>query len=201
MVPGTCEPIEASGRAWCAEEDDSTSHVEGACHRFRTMLKRGKMSQDERDIKRRRASTPEDEEEGRGKIGALKADLDRVASGAALALEVAGLKTPTRALGKKRLLVSGGLSFLFGPLGFLYAAPLKEAIPAIVVYVAAFWLLSLVLPTLLLVWPLAVVNVLTGVAGALYAWGFNSAGKRVPMVLKEPDGDAPPLRRLLSKKD
>lgn len=165
------------------------------------MLKRGKMSQDERDIKRSRRSAQEDEQEPRGKIGSLKADLDRVASGAALALEVAGLKTPTRALGKKRLLVSGGLSFLFGPFGFLYAAPLKEAIPAIVVYVAAFWLLSLVLPSLLLVWPLAIVNVATAAAGALYAWGFNSAGKRVPMILKEPDSEAPPLRRLLSKKD
>ena len=79
------------------------------------------------------------------------------------------------------------------------AAPLKEAIPAIVVYVAVFWLLGLLLPSLLLVWPLAIVNVLTGVVGALYAWGFNSAGKRVPMVLKEKDAEAPPLRKLLVK--
>lgn len=175
--------------------------LKGAGPRFETMLKRGKMSQDERDIKRRGASAREEDEDGRGKLGALKADFDRVASGASLALEVAGLKTPTRALGKKRLLVSGGLSFLFGPFGWLYAAPLKEAIPAIVAYVAVFWLLSLFLPTLLLVWPLGIVNVLTGAAGALYAWGFNSAGKRVPMVLKESDGDAPPLRKLLAKKD
>jgi hypothetical protein len=157
------------------------------------------MSQDERDSKRTKASADTAPDSGPSRIGALKADFDRVASGAALAMEVAGLKSPTRPLGKKRVLVAGGISFLFGPFGWLYAAPLKEAIPAIVVYVAVFWLLGLLLPSLLLVWPLAIVNVLTGVVGALYAWGFNSAGKRVPMVLKEKDAEAPPLRKLLVK--
>lgn len=126
------------------------------------MLKRATMSQDERDRKRaKRPTDTETEEERPGRIETLKADFDRVASGASLALEVAGLKTPTRPLGKKRVLVSAGLSFLFGPFGFLYAAPLKEAIPAIVAYVGVFWLLSLFLPSLLLVWPLAIVNVVT----------------------------------------
>lgn len=165
------------------------------------MLKRATMSQSERESKRTKRSSDPDTEDRPGRIDALRADLDRVTSGASLALEVAGLKTPTRNLGKKRVLVSTGLSFLFGPFGFLYAAPLKEAIPAIVVYVAVFWLLSLFLPSLLLVWPLAIVNVVTAIAGGLYAWGFNSAGKRVPMLLKEKDGESPPLRKLLGKRD
>jgi hypothetical protein len=159
------------------------------------------MSEPERKTKRATSETDDEGGSEKSRMGALKADFDRVASGATLALEVAGLKTPTRALGKKKLLTSGILSFLFGPLGWLYAAPLKEAIPAIVVYVAVFGLLNMILPSLLLVWPLAIVNVLTGVAGALYAWGFNSAGKRVPLVLKEKgDGEEPPLRKLLAKK-
>ena len=149
----------------------------------------------------RAARQAESDDEGdapeKGRLASLKADLDKVASGASLAMEVAGLKTPTRPLGKKRVLVSGALSFLFGPFGWLYAAPLKEAIPVIVAYVVTFWLLGLLLPSLLLVWPLAIVNVLSGVAGALYAWGFNSAGKRVPMVLKE--SGASPIRKLTSK--
>ena len=162
----------------------------------------GAMKLDARED-RETADEEEDAAEGAesGRNESLKARVDRVASGAALALEVAGLKAPTRPLGKKKLLTSGVLSFLFGPFGWLYAAPLKEAIPAIVVYVGVFWLLNLFLPSLLLVWPLAIVNVMTGVAGALYAWGFNSAGKRVPLVLKE-DGsrEAPPLRKLFGKK-
>lgn len=157
------------------------------------------------DAREEREAAEDDEEddarEESTRQESLKARVERVTSGAALALEVAGLKTPTRPLGKKKLLTSGLLSFLFGPFGWLYAAPLKEAIPAIVVYVVVFWLLNLVLPSLLLVWPLAIVNVLAAIAGALYAWGFNSAGKRVPLVMKESDAaEAPPLRKLLRRK-
>jgi len=159
------------------------------------------MSEPERKTQRTTVKVEDEGSSEKSRISGLKADFDRVASGASLALEVAGIKTPTRALGKKKLLTSGVLSFLFGPLGWLYSAPLKEAIPAIVVYVAVFGLLNMILPSLLLVWPLAIVNVLTGIAGTLYAWGFNSAGKRVPLVLKEKgDDEEPPLRKLLGKK-
>ena len=133
------------------------------------------------------------------RLEALKAEVDRVASGATLALEVAGFKSPTRPLGKKKLLVSGALSFFFGPLGWLYAAPLREAIPVIVVYVALGWLLNAIVP-FLLVYVLGITSVASAIAGVLYAWGFNSAGKRVPLLLKEKDGEEPPVRKLLSKK-
>lgn len=163
------------------------------------------MNQNAREQRRTDAAEEDEEDEAEGAASGrpetLRTRVERVTSGAALVMEVAGLKTPTRALGKKKLLTSGVLSFLFGPFGWLYAAPLKEALPAIGVYVAVFWLLNLFLPSLLLVWPLAIVNVLTGVAGALYAWGFNSAGKRVPLVLKESgSSESPPLRRLLDRK-
>ncbi len=157
------------------------------------------MKDDERKPSRSRSETAEDERGADGKLASLKAEVDRVAAGATLALEVAGIKTPTRALGKKRLLVSGGLSFFFGPLGWLYAAPLKEAIPVIVVYVVVCSILNAILP-FLLIYVLGIVNVASALAGVLYAWGFNSAGKRVPLVLKEKDGEEPPVRRLLSKK-
>jgi len=130
--------------------------------------------------------------------------MDRVTAGAALALEVAGLKEPTRPPGRKSLLASGLLSFLLGPFGWLYAAPLKEAIPVIVVYAALGWLLQLILPSFLLMYVVGIVNVASGVAGALYAWGHNSAGKRVPLLLKEKDGEDNPaatIRKLLSKKN
>ncbi|MBK8252110.1 MAG: hypothetical protein IPK82_05515 [Polyangiaceae bacterium] len=134
----------------------------------------------------------------RSRMEELKKDVDRVASGAALALEVAGIKTPTQPLGKKKLAVSGLLSFFLGPLGWLYAAPLKEAIPVIVVYLGVCWALNAILP-FLLVYLLSIVHLASAVGGVLYAWGFNSAGKRVPLFLKEKDGGSSPVRKLLVK--
>jgi hypothetical protein len=155
------------------------------------------MKEDERRAPGSKSASSDEREAGR--LASLKAEVDRVASGATLALEVAGLKTPTRALGKKSMLISGLLSFFLGPLGWLYAAPLKEAIPVIVVYVGVGWLLNAILP-FLLVYILALTSVASAIAGVLYAWGFNSAGKRVPLLLKEKDGEEPPVRKLLSKK-
>jgi hypothetical protein len=158
------------------------------------------MKETEREARR---AIPEeaDEEEGEqsadpGKLAALKANVERVTSTATLALEVAGIKTPTRPLGKKRLMLSGLLSLLFGPFGWFYAAPLKEAIPASLVYGVIVYVLS---GTFLMLPLGAVVNVIAAIAGILYAWGFNSAGKRVPLLLKEKEGPEPPLRKLLSK--
>lgn len=162
------------------------------------------MKQDERDVRRQKSATETDDDDSEsGKLQSLKAELDRVASGATLALEIAGLKKPTRPPGRKSLALSGILSFLLGPFGWLYAAPLKEAIPVILAYAALGWLLQLVLPSFLLMYLVGIVNVASGVAGALYAWGHNSAGKRVPLLLKESDGDENPaanIRKLLSKK-
>lgn len=157
------------------------------------------MKDDEHRPSRAKSETAEEERADEGKLASLKADVDRLASGATLALEVAGIKAPTRPLGKKRLLVSGLLSFFLGPLGWLYAAPLKEAIPVIVVYLGVGWLLNAILP-FLLIYVLSITQLVSAVAGVLYAWGFNSAGKRVPLFLKEKDGDEPPVRKLLAKK-
>jgi hypothetical protein len=156
------------------------------------------MKDDERRGSRSKAETARGERAEEGKLESLKAEVDRVASGATLALEVAGLKAPTRALGKKRLLVSGALSFFFGPLGWLYAAPLREAIPVIVVYVGVGWLLNAILPFLMF-YVLGIVNVASAVAGVLYAWSFNTEGRRATLFLKEKGGEEPPVRKLLSK--
>jgi hypothetical protein len=76
--------------------------------------------------------------------------------------------------GKKSLLLSGALSFFFGPLGWLYAGSLREAIPA----GAAFLLISYLLPTFLLL-PLAGIALpVSGIAGLVYAWQYNRTGKR-----------------------
>lgn len=107
----------------------------------------------------------------------LSAEVDRLTSGASLALRAAGLSKPTQSGQKKSMLASGALSFFFGPIGWIYAAPLKEALPAIIAYV----IVCSILPNFLLVYVLGLVNGFSGLAGALYAWSYNHSGERAPL--------------------
>lgn len=93
--------------------------------------------------------------------------------------------------GKKSLVASGLLSFFFGPLGWLYAAPLKEAVPAIVVY-ALFWL---VFSHFALFAPLfTLLHIAFGAAGVGYAWRHNQKGERTSLVPGDPRRALPPRR-------
>ncbi len=83
--------------------------------------------------------------------------------------------------GEKSLIASGALSFVLGPLGWLYAAPLQEAAPAIVVYL----LLCSFLPHLLLLPLLGLIHPLSTVIGAAYAWRYNQKGARTPLLPKD----------------
>jgi hypothetical protein len=117
----------------------------------------------------------------------LSEDVDRLTSGASLALRAAGIATKASASApaekdKKSLIASGALSFFFGPLGWLYAAPLKEAVPAILV----FAIVCAILPNFLLAYILPMVNIPSAIAGLAYAWSYNREGRRMPLVLKDP---------------
>jgi hypothetical protein len=81
---------------------------------------------------------------------------------------------------RKSLLLSAGLSF-FGPLGWLYAGSLKEAIPAaaIALLVAAIVPSFLLMPVLWLVMPLSALT------GLVYAWQYNRHGHRSPIFLDD----------------
>lgn len=78
--------------------------------------------------------------------------------------------------GEKNWMISGGASLL-GPIGWLYAGSLREAVPA-----TAAWLLvaSFVWKVLPFLWMplLMVVMPLSGIAGVIYALQYNRAGKR-----------------------
>jgi hypothetical protein len=74
----------------------------------------------------------------------------------------------------KSVVASGVLSAVLGPLGWLYAAPLREALPGAAVYVG----LCAVLPHFLLVPMLGVLAPISGVAGVYYAWRHNQTGQR-----------------------
>jgi hypothetical protein len=89
--------------------------------------------------------------------------------------------------GKKSLLVSSGLSLL-GPVGWLYAAPFRESVPALLAFAVIYKLLPsfLLMPILFLALPLS------AVAGLVYALQYNRYGERTPLFLTGDDDEKEP---------
>jgi hypothetical protein len=103
------------------------------------------------------------------------------------ALELAGkanrvknelTRKPKKGQKSKSLVKSGVASLALGPIGWLYAGSLREAVPATVGWILLATLLSKILPTVLLMPVLLVVLPLSGIAGIVYAMQFNKTGKR-----------------------
>jgi hypothetical protein len=78
----------------------------------------------------------------------------------------------------KSLIASGVLSFFFGPIGWIYAAPLKEAGVAILAYL----ILCAVLPHFLLVPLMGLMHPLSAAIGVAYAYRHNQKGERTPLL-------------------
>ena len=74
----------------------------------------------------------------------------------------------------KSVVASGALSLVLGPLGWLYAAPLREAVPGVALYVG----LCALLPSFLLAPLLGIVAPVSGLAGVYYAMRHNQTGAR-----------------------
>ena len=78
---------------------------------------------------------------------------------------------------RKSVLASGLLSFFFGPLGWLYAAPWKSALVG-----AAGWVLVVaILPQFIIMYLAMLVCPLSAIAGVIYALGFNVIGERTAL--------------------
>lgn len=109
-----------------------------------------------------------------GRSGGSSTDLPaRVASSLPAARGVVEQALARRG-GEKNPLIGGALGLL-GPLGWLYAAPVKEAVPAAIVFYIAYRVLGAI-P--LLGWPLlSVLSVLSVIVGVLYAFQYNRAGQ------------------------
>lgn len=106
-------------------------------------------------------------------------DLERAMSLARKAGDVKDeLSRPVKK-GEKSWLVSGGLSLLFGPLGWLYAGSFRETIPAAALYLLVASVLSKILPMFLLMPAMLVLLPLSAIGGLVYAIGYNRAGKRI----------------------
>ncbi len=87
------------------------------------------------------------------------------------------LSRPPKA-GDKSWLASGGASLLLGPVGWLYAGSLREAVPASAAWVAFAALASKFVPLFLLLPVLLVAMPLSAIAGVVYALQYNRAGSR-----------------------
>jgi hypothetical protein len=80
--------------------------------------------------------------------------------------------------GEKSWIKSGIASMALGPVGWLYAGSLREAVPAATVWLALLALATKILPTLLIMPALFVVLPLSGIAGIVYALQYNRHGGR-----------------------
>jgi hypothetical protein len=102
------------------------------------------------------------------------------AAGQALALAGEAKKAldRPRVEGEKSLIASAGLSLL-GPIGWLYAGSLKEAVPATI----AQLLIAAIVPSFLLMPVLLVALPLSALAGLVYAWQYNKKGERTTIFL------------------
>jgi hypothetical protein len=103
------------------------------------------------------------------------------------ALELAGkannvrkelTRKPKKGQKSKSWLVSGGASLVLGPLGWLYAGSLREAVPASVGWILLMTLLTKILPSVLLMPVLMLAMPLSAIAGVVYALTFNKHGTR-----------------------
>lgn len=112
-----------------------------------------------------------DEDEGGGDSIGGALELARKAQGVKAELT----KAPKQ--GDKSWVKSGVASMVLGPIGWLYAGSLREAVPASVAWLA-FAAIAAKLPWILLMPVLLVVMPLSGIAGLLYAVQYNRNGGR-----------------------
>jgi hypothetical protein len=113
----------------------------------------------------------------RGKLARLEKEVRRHSRTLAVATPAPRAPLATRAAGDKSIVGSAALSFFLGPVGWLYAAPLREALPAILAFVLAYKLLPMFLfgPLLAILLPLS------ALAGGAYAWAHNQDGDRASL--------------------
>jgi hypothetical protein len=81
---------------------------------------------------------------------------------------------PNGGADRKSVVASGVLSLVLGPFGWLYAAPLRESVPAVIALCVA----ASFVPRLLLTPLFAIVFPLSGLAGVYYALRHNQTGER-----------------------
>ena len=111
------------------------------------------------------------------KLETLKAEVASASPKAMIARAAAAAALAQRGGDQKSVVGSGVLSLFLGPVGWIYAAPLREAIPGMAVYLG----LCSLLPHFMLAPLLGVIAPLSGAAGVYYAWRHNQTGERTSL--------------------
>jgi hypothetical protein len=95
---------------------------------------------------------------------------------------------------KKSPLLGGALSFFFGPFGWLYSAPSRESVPAIVLWILAHSALTALLPHTWVAFLFTLASIGSGFFGAAYTMRYNQTGRRAPLFTEDtpqlPSGDS-----------
>jgi len=94
-------------------------------------------------------------------------------------------RTPKK--GEKSWIKSGVASLALGPIGWLYAGSLREAVPATAAWLALAALASKILPVFLMMPVLMVVLPLSAIAGVVYALQYNRSGSRQRLFDRDKD--------------
>ena len=121
-------------------------------------------------------------------------DDDEIGGALALAKRAHGVKqelAKAPKAGEKSWVTSGVASLLLGPIGWLYAGSLREAVPASAAWLAFGALASKIIPMFLLMPVLMVALPLSGIAGVVYALQYNRKGARQRLFKKQDQKQLP----------
>jgi hypothetical protein len=91
--------------------------------------------------------------------------------------------------GDKSWIASGVASLALGPVGWLYAGSMREAVPATAAWLVLAAIASKILPVFLMLPVLMVVLPLSAVAGVVYALQYNRSGGRQRLFDGDKDKD------------
>jgi hypothetical protein len=94
-----------------------------------------------------------------------------------------GMSTATNRGPQRQLKLGATLGLVLPPAGLAYSAPITTAVAGTVVY-AALLTIAMMFPFLGIPYVLIPLHLLGGAAGFAYAWRFNRAGKRTPLLPK-----------------
>ncbi len=150
---------------------------------------RAKQQAEKDELRERQAAIVKAKSPGRSRERDRSGDLETALDLAKKASDAKHELTKPREAGEKSWLISGALSFFFGPLGWLYAGAWRETVPASAIYLIVASIVAKIVPMFLLMPVLMVALPLSGVAGVVYAIGHNRGGQRIRLFGDEDKGE------------